>query len=236
MAQVVAGVRMGFNRRPQPMNASLRQQLLIDPPSFHHWNGASQIGGFDAGMLLFLERLLMESGASQGVAFETGAGLTSAWLLSVGVLELHSFYDRSEVSERIHGYLAPFPALLQRWHSYVGPSQLTLPQKAISMDSPTADFCLLDGGHGLDTVFNDFIYLNYVLKPHGLLAIDDLQLGSCRLLLEFLMQPKAGFSFLERRGKLAVLRKTGQQRLLGDFGWHRPFLDKLSAWLNQPPE
>lgn len=213
------------------MNETLRKQLLTHPPAFHHWGGAPKIGGLDASLLEFIERAITASGALDGIACETGAGLSSVWLLCLGLREVHSFCDRPEVCDRIGEFLRPFPAEQARWRCHVGPSQLALPPHAIQTAPPMADFCLIDGGHGLDTVFNDFVYLNYVLKAGGLLAIDDLQLGSCRLLAEWLMQPKTGFAVVDRTPKLVMLRKVADRRFVGDFGLQVPFLDRLSGCL-----
>lgn len=217
------------------MNTSLRTALLTAPPAFHFWRGTPQAGGFDPPLLQFLEQMLADAGVSQGVAYETGAGLSSVWLLCLGFREVHSFCKDSAVCGRIAEYLAPYSVEQGRWHCHVGPSELTLPPVAIAAATEPADFCLIDGGHGLDTVFNDFVYLNYLLKPGGLVAIDDLQLGSCRLLYELLLQPGLGYAIVGRQGKLVVLRKETDRRLLGDFGRYRPLLGRLSGWLGELP-
>lgn len=218
------------------VNTRLRTELLTAPPAFHFWNDAPQTGGFDGPMLEFLERTLDDADIWKGVAYETGAGLSSVWLLAIGLREVHSFCVDRIVCEKIAEYLRPHPEEHGRWHCHVGPSELMLPPVAIAAATEPADFCLIDGGHGLDTVFNDFLYLNYVLKPGGLLAIDDLQLGSCRLLYELLLQPKLGYALVGRRGKLAILRKNTDRRLLGDFGRYRPLLTQLSGWLGDLPQ
>ena len=81
----------------------------------------------------------------------------------------------------------------------------------------------------------DFVSLNYLLKTGGLLAIDDLQLGSCRLLCEMLIQPGGDFTLLDRCGKLAVLRKDTARRLPADFSAQGPLLERLSGWLGELP-
>lgn len=217
------------------MNTRMRNELLAAPPTFHFWQGTRQAGGFDSSMLEFIERTLSDAGMSQGVAYETGAGLSSVWLLALGLREVHSFCKDVDVCARIAEHLTPHADERGRWHCHVGPSELTLPVVAIAAATEPADFCLIDGGHGLDTVFNDFVYLNYLLKPGGLLAIDDLQLGSCRLLCELLLQPGLGYAVVGRCGKLAVLRKETDRRLLGDFGRYRPLLTRLSGWLGDLP-
>jgi predicted O-methyltransferase YrrM len=217
------------------MNQPLRTTLLATLPAFHHRNGVPQTGGLDASLLEFIERVIADAGALEGFACETGAGLSSVWLLCLGLREVHSFCNRVEVCERIGEYLGSFPDEHARWRCHIGPSQLTLPPHAIQTAAATADFCLIDGGHGLDTVFNDFVYLNYLLKPGGLLAIDDMQLGSCRLLAEWLIQPRMGYSIVDRVRKLVVLRKETDRRLIGDFGWQTPFLERLAGCLGDLP-
>lgn len=213
------------------MHETLRTTLLAEPPAFHHWGGVPQTGGLDATLLECIERVITDAGALEGVAYETGAGLSTVWLLCLGLREVHSFCNRVEVCERIVDFLGSFPDERARWRFHVGPSQLTLPSHAISTPTAEADFCLIDGGHGLDTVFNDFIYMNYLLKPGGLLAIDDLHLGSCRLLTDWLVHGGIGYAVVDRTPKLVVLRKEKTTRLTGDFGCQRPFLEKLSGLL-----
>lgn len=218
------------------MNTQLRDELLAAPPAFHFWEGKPQTGGFDARMLEFLEGTIAAAGLTTGVAFETGAGLSSVWLLALGLREVHSFCDDREVCDKIAEYLRPHPGEQARWRCHVGPSQLTLPSVAIAASTEPADLGLIDGGHGLDTVFNDFTYLNYLLKPGGLLVIDDLQLGSCRLLCELLVQPRLGCRLIARKTKVAVLAKDTDRRLLGDFGRYQPLLERLSTWLGELPK
>lgn len=218
------------------MNTRLRTELLTAPPAFHFWGGAPRTGGFNAPLLQFLERTLADAGVSQGAAYETGAGLSSVWLLCLGLREVHSFCKDAGVCEQIAEYLVPYSSEQGRWHCHVGPSELTLPPVAIAAVTEPADFCLIDGGHGLDKVFNDFVYLNYLLKPGGLLAIDDLQLGSCRLLGELLLQPGLGYAIVGHQTKLVVLRKETDRRLLGEFGRYRPLLGRLSNWLGELPK
>jgi hypothetical protein len=148
-----------------------------------------------------------------GVAYETGAGLSIAWLLAVGMREVRSFCIKAEACQRIDDFLRPHPDARTRWHFHVGPAEVTLPPHALATAEPTADFCLLDGGHRLTNVFADFVYLNYVLGRGGILAVDDLQLGSCLLLAQLLLEPRMGFSLVSRTPKMALLRK-GTGRLI----------------------
>lgn len=213
------------------MNTTLRGKLLLEPPAFHRWDGAAKTGGFDGPLLEFIERSITGAGTLDGVAFETGAGLTSVWLLCIGLREVHSFCHNPATCKRIADYLLPFPEERHRWRCHVGFSEVTLPPVALATQTEIADFCLIDGGHGLHQVFNDFVYLNYVLKPGGLLAIDDLQIGSCRLLSELLTQAGAGYERIDGTPKLAVLRKVTEHRLLSVWDCQKRLCDRLSHWL-----
>ena len=204
----VADANLGEAGAASPSgNASLRATLLQNPPRFHCWGGVWQIGGCSPQILDLIESTLRAAGLSGGVAYETGVGLSSVWLLSLGLREVHSFCNDEGVCDRITSFLQDYPVERGRWHCHVGSSQLTLPPHALAKATETGDFCLIDGGHGLEEMFNDFVYFNYILKPGGLLAVDDLQIGSCRLLVELLVVPNVGYEIVDRRDKVAVLRK-----------------------------
>lgn len=220
---------------PPVVDLELRATLLAEPPRFHFWDGQWQGGGLAAEHLELIERTIATGGAAGGVAYETGAGLSTVWLLALGMREVRSFCIKSDVCQRIDAFLESYPDARARWHFHVGPAEVTLPADALATAEPTVDFCLIDGGHGLTNVFTDFVYLNYVLKPGGILAIDDLQLGSCRLLAHLLIEPRMGFTLVGRSPKLALLRKDTDRRLLGDFGWQKPLLDRLAADLGDLP-
>jgi hypothetical protein len=216
------------------VNEPLRAALLADPPKFHYWGDRWRPGGIDPPLLELLERAIAATRITRGVARETGAGLSSAWLLCLGFAQVHSHCIDPAVCGRVSDYLQQYPDERARWQCHIGPSALTLPQAATALSTPLADFCLIDGGHGLDNVFTDFVYLNYMLRRGGLLVLDDLQLGSCRLLHEWLTQPNMGYTCVDRTPKLAVLRKETDLRLMRDFGSHLPFLQRLSGWLGDP--
>ena len=218
---------------PPDDRMALRATLLAEPPEFHFWDGAWQSGGLLSEHLELIERTVAAEGLAGGVAYETGAGLSTVWLLAMGMREVHSFCIKADVCDRIDAFLRSYLDARSRWHFYVGPAEVTLPPRSLATAEPTAGFCLIDGGHGLTNVFTDFVYLNYVLKAGGILAIDDLHLGSCRLLAELLAEPRMGFTVVSRSPKMVLLKKNSDRRLLGDFGWQKPLLDRLAACLGE---
>lgn len=205
---------------------TLRARLLSEPPKFHYWDGEPQAGGFGPAELLKIEGY-----AKAGdVWYETGAGLTTVWLLNLGVT-LHSFFIQPELGESIDAFLAPYPELRARWNQHIGPSELTLPSHAIPL-AEKADAFLIDGGHALQQVFCDFVYANWILKPDGLLIVDDTQLGSPKLLREMLLNGGGFYERIEDTAKTAWLRKVTRLRLLPDFGVQRALLQRLTLALS----
>jgi hypothetical protein len=81
---------------------------------------------------------------------------------------------------------------------------------------------LIDGGHGLPTVFTDFAYGNAMLRNNGYLMIDDLGLFAPRMLY-LLLKSQLGFSLFWRDDKTAIFQKQTEELWLPDFGG-QPFV------------
>lgn len=212
------------------MSQRLRDRLTNDPPKFHYWNDAWRVGGFDKITLGLLEDAIESRRVPvDATVFETGAGLSSAWLLGLGVT-LHSFFLSSDLGELIQAFLVDEHVPTDRWSRHVGPSELTLPSHVAGLAREEAHLCLIDGGHGLQTVMTDFVYFNYALQPEGVLVIDDMQLGSSRLLYEMLTQNRS-YRPIRSTPKTAFLEKVTTQRLLPDWGSQSEFLEGVLAGL-----
>lgn len=215
------------SRRVRITHVSLIEKLQNNPPKFHHWGGEDRIGGFGPKQLDLLKDCveLVDSG-SPVRCLETGAGLSTTWLLGHGA-ELHSFFINQKLGDDITTYFQEngHAGLLDSWTSTVGPSELTLPAFANTQPVLLFDFCLIDGGHGLHTVFTDFTYQYYLLRKGGILLLDDVQLGSCGLLHE-LLKAEDSFEYVADAKKLVAFRKTTDRRFLPDHGGQK-FLDPL---------
>ena len=82
------------------------------------------------------------------------------------------------------------------------------------------DLALVDGSHAFPHAFIDFWYLALLLKPEGLLVVDDLQLWTLRTLSDFLnAQPE--WEQVRHWGHAAAFRKI------------RP-IEAMGAWTRQP--
>ena len=204
----------------------LTDLILTDPPKFHYWDNKKRIGGFGVKQLELLSQCLDFVDSGNGVnCIETGAGLSTAWFLGNNT-NLTSFFIEQALGERISAYLKKHaPETIDRWKCTVGPSELTLPDYINSNPDELFEICLIDGGHGIQTVFTDFTYQYYLLRKGGIILIDDIQIGSCRLVFE-LMKAEDGFEFFEDAGKIAAFIKTTDHRFLPDWGGQK-FLDPL---------
>ncbi|MGV3548962.1 class I SAM-dependent methyltransferase [Rhizobium sp.] len=206
-----------------------KDAFLSDLPRFHYWAGEAQLGGFEPATLHKMEGHIRSLGEpSQLVAYETGAGLSTIWLLLLGV-RLHSFFIEEDLGRKIEAYLSTnAPGLKDRWTPHVGASEVLLPLHAMDPSAPAADFALVDGGHGMTTAIVDFVYLNWLLRKGGLLAVDDVALGSARLVHDLSMQDGM-YELRQSNGKTAYFEKKTDKKLFGDWGTHKDLLSSISA-------
>ncbi len=211
---------------------SLIDQIKNDPPKFHHWGGEDRIGGFGSKQLDLLKKCMDHVDRGETIkCLETGAGLSTAWLLGHDAA-LHSFFINQSLADSITAYFEENNVvdLFEKWTHFVGPSELTLPDFVNKNLNRQFDLCLIDGGHGIHTVFTDFTYQNYLLRKGGILLVDDIQIGSCRLLYE-LLKAEDSFEYFADAKKIVAFRKTTKQRFLPGFGGQK-FLDPLNDALN----
>jgi hypothetical protein len=213
------------------MDIDLRQMLLNNPPKFHFWGGQPQLGGMGPLQLKLIERCAERNveGVPR-VAIETGAGLSTLWLLNLGY-QVYSFCLGQQVLDKISAFLDAYPSLKHNWHHFEGASELTLPSElVVAKKVPRAGLCLIDGGHALQTVFVDFVYLNFCLEKNGVILLDDLQIGAPKLLYHFLKTDR-NFSEFATNAKLCSFAKGTDIRLLPDWGAQREILDRIGTAL-----
>ena len=212
------------------MDEYLETIILQTPPLFHFWAGKPQDGGFSRPHFNLLNQCISAlAPAAPRVAFETGAGLSTLWLLNHG-FEVNSFVDSQEVVDRMTEFLLDYPEMQSRWNSTLGYSEATLPSFVLSQDAPQASLCLIDGGHGVQTVFVDFVYLNYALINGGMLLVDDLQIGGPKL-LDLILQHDKGFSAFGKAGKLSAHRKVSNRRFLPDWMAQRAIMEQIAEFI-----
>jgi predicted O-methyltransferase YrrM len=87
-----------------------------------------------------------------------------------------------------------------------GPSQLLLPQMV--SEGRRFDLALIDGDHSFDGVFLDLCYADVLVRPHGLVIVDDLWIRAVRLAV----------SYVERNFGWELLPSA----MTRAFRWRRP--------------
>jgi predicted O-methyltransferase YrrM len=83
------------------------------------------------------------------------------------------------------------------------------------------DFIFIDGNHRFDDVLVDLYLGDQILKPGGVLALDDIWMLSIRTVASFVLTNRAYEPIRQRCGRMAVLRKQKDD----DRDWRhfRPF-------------
>lgn len=146
---------------------------------------------------------------------ETGAGQSTIAFTKAGANH-HAVTPSDDEALRIRAACAAQGVSVAHLHFHIGYSQDVLPR----LEPTPVDFALIDGGHGFPIPAVDFCYIAPRLKPGGLMVIDDVDLWTGAMLVDFL-KGEGAFSLQEiQRGRTAVFRCTG------------PF--SLREWTNQP--
>lgn len=176
-----------------------------------------------------VETCLQATPANDRIVIETGAGLSSVWMLQLGYT-VHSFVMNEAVVDRMQDFLSKFPDLSANWYPHVGASELTLPVWSLKNQEVRPALALIDGGHGMQTVFLDFVYTNLLLRKGGILLVDDQQLGAIRLLDNILIESR-DYRVLEATDKLIAYQKLSDKPLLSDWKTQETTQKKLSDLL-----
>jgi hypothetical protein len=88
------------------------------------------------------------------------------------------------------------------------------------------DFALIDGCHGWPTALVDLEYINFMLRQHGYLMVDDLQLHGEKEMARLLAEHPT-FSVVLDLGKALVFRKLTADRDLGEWA-DQPYIVRRS--------
>jgi hypothetical protein len=190
------------------------EALLADPPATHidgdgrpvPWEIARQV-------LDLIDAHVTEDSST----LETGAGLSTALFAVRGARHTCIVPWTSEI-ERLRTWADRTGVSLDRVRFECGLSEDVLP----GMDRSALDFVLIDGGHGFPTPFVDFHYAGRRLRRGGLLAIDDTQLWTGRVLHRFLKEQPGWEIVKELPMRSTVFRRTEEPS------------DRIEDWVDQP--
>jgi hypothetical protein len=196
--------------------SSKTSAIVNDSPMLHFWGGEWRVGGMGKKQLELLLRCAEYVSSDGSVeAIETGAGLSTLVLLSRNI-SLHSFFVEKDLETRILEAADRYELNRALWKREVGFSEFTLPIVTQRIPPPRYSLALIDGGHGIQTVFTDFTYIFSALNKGGMLLIDDVQLASCGLLY-WLLRRERGVRLFAAAGKLVAFEKLTSDRLLSSW-------------------
>jgi methyltransferase family protein len=152
------------------------EDLLNDPPTIHgHGDVSFQLS--DEVLRFIDERVRHRS----SVTLETGAGVSSI-VFALNHSRHFCITPDAAQAERITAYCQRHGIATDALHFEIGRSEEVLPRLSV----PRLDLVLIDGRHGFPSPFIDWYYTAPILKPGGLLIIDDVQLWTGHELRSFL--------------------------------------------------
>ncbi|MBV8160750.1 MAG: class I SAM-dependent methyltransferase [Acidimicrobiia bacterium] len=194
------------------------ERLLADPPRVHEelcappelgvWRTERQCYDFIADRVAPAARTL-----------ETGLGISTALFLALGAE--HTCVVPSDAQVAIlRRYCDDHGIPTGRLHVGLGRSEAVLPALAIA----PVDLFLVDGSHGFPTPMIDWFYGARLLRPGGVVVLDDRQLPAVAMLVEYLdADPR--WRAAGGTAKWAAFERTGDAPLAEDW-YDQPFLTR----------
>lgn len=154
---------------------------------------------------------------------ETGAGVSTALFALKGCRHTCVVPWTSE-RDRLQAWGAEAGVSFHRVQFECAPSEEVLPR----LEPEPLDFVLIDGGHGFPTPFIDFFYAGRRLRHGGLLAVDDTQIWTGRVLHGFLAAQPGWEIVDELRMRATVLRRTGEPGAALEEWNEQPYVKRRS--------
>jgi Methyltransferase domain len=189
-------------------------ELLRAPPKLHSHETGVVNWGIDPELVPHLKRLVKPGMRT----LETGSGLSTIVLLALGADHRAVSPDPAE-PDRIRAYCQGKGISVERYVHVIARSESHLPTLP---PDPVLDFVLVDGDHAFPVPSIDWFYASRLLKKDGVCVIDDAQLWSVRVLVDFLTGDDA-WETLEQTPRFAAFRLRLEAK------------DALSRWWEQQP-
>jgi precorrin-6B methylase 2 len=158
---------------------------------------------------------------------ETGTGLSTLVFLSLDPGAVISISPAPELHERTRAEAVARGIDLGPARFVDDRSESALPILAL-VEGVELDAAFIDGNHGWPAVFVDFCYLNRMLRPGGLLFIDDVQVYAVAQLVCLLRQQQPHYEFVAVDTKMATFRKGLDLPYLPDWRME-PFITSNTA-------
>jgi hypothetical protein len=158
---------------------------------------------------------------------ETGTGLSTLLFLSLDPGEVISISPAPELHERTRAEATARGIDLAPARFVDDRSETALPLLAL-VEGVELDVGFIDGNHGWPAVFVDFCYLNRMLRPGGLLFVDDIQIYAVAQLVCLLRAQRPHYEFVSIDSKMATFRKGLDLPYLPDWRME-PFITSSTA-------
>jgi predicted O-methyltransferase YrrM len=181
-----------------------------------------------------MERFIAElSKVERPRVAETGTGLSTLVFLSLDVGSVVSISPDPELHDRTRR-VAEARGIDHEPARFINDrSETALPLLAL-VEGAEIEVGFIDGNHGWPTVFVDFCYLNRMLRPGGLMFIDDVQLYSVAQLVCLLRQQQPHYEYVGMDSKMATFRKALDKPYLPDWRYE-PFITSNTAGFDDAP-
>ena len=158
---------------------------------------------------------------------ETGTGLTTLLFLSLDPSVVISISPAPELHERTRAEAAARGIDVRPARFIDDRSETALPLLAL-VEHVELDVAFIDGNHGWPAVFVDFCYLNRMLRPGGLMFIDDVQVYAVAQLVCLLKEQQPHYELVAAESKMATFRKGLDLPYLPDWRME-PFITSNTA-------
>jgi len=158
---------------------------------------------------------------------ETGTGCSTLVFLSLDPGSVVSISPAPELHDRTRAEAVSRGIDLTPARFVDDRSESALPLLAL-VEGMEIDAAFIDGNHGWPAVFVDFCYLNHMLRPGGLMFIDDIQIFAVAQLVCLLREQQPHYEFVAIDGKMATFRKGADLPYLPDWRME-PFITTNTA-------
>jgi predicted O-methyltransferase YrrM len=173
------------------------ERLVEDKPVFH--SGGTRIWN---AMPATLELIARHVGAGDRTV-ETGAGASTVVFAAAGAVH-YAISPFGDEHQRIAEYCADLGVSPDGVTFVEGPSDRALPAL---LDGPRFDLAFIDGMHSFPAPVVDFHYVEQLLRPGGVLLLDDVPIPAVAVAFRF-MRSSPDWSFVEIvDDRAAVFRK-----------------------------
>ena len=212
------------------------EQYLENLPLLHSWDGGNSwvTGGFGRYELEWLYKFIRNRLPLNPTILETGAGNSTITFLFLNPSKLISIAPERDLFDRISAFCQGGAIGLEPLEIMCDGSQWVLPGLALEHRHKLGilDFAFIDGCHGWPTAFVDLEYINVLLRTGGYLAIDDIQLHSCRE-IAYLLSEHPAYEMVDKLGKTVIFRKKLDSDFFGDLD--QPYLRRRSEEISRLP-